>query len=163
MKELEKEFVDLQLELKELEREVEYHQLHTSSANPDDLFLPTTEGFVTSTKVEFDRFEALLKEMKKKFKETLAYFGEDPSDSGAPSVEEMFGTFAVFLQSFSVSAVEHGLISSQPPLGDHRSRYIMMCYIDYNILQDTYQDVITTRKRKEEARKRKEELVGLCN
>ena len=104
MKELEKEFVDLQLELKELEREVEYHQLQSSSATPDDLFLPTTEGFVTSTKVEFDRFEAALKEMKKKFEETLIYFGEDPSDSsGAPSVEEMFGTFAVFLQSFSVS------------------------------------------------------------
>lgn len=107
MKELEKEFVDLQLELKELEREVEYHQLQSSSANPDDLFLPTTEGFVTSTKVKFDRFEAALKEMKKKFEETLIYFGEDPSDSGTPSVEEMFGTFAVFLQSFLVSAVDH--------------------------------------------------------
>ena len=90
-----------------MEREVEYHQLQSSSANPDDLFLPTTEGFVTSTKAEFDRFEAALKEMKKKFKETLIYFGEDSGDSGAPSVEEMFGTFAVFLQSFSVSAVDH--------------------------------------------------------
>ena len=46
MKELEKEFADLQLELKELEREVDLHQSQKASADPDDLFLPTTEGFV---------------------------------------------------------------------------------------------------------------------
>ena len=82
---------------------MEYHHSQSSSTEPDDLFLPTTEGFMTSTKVEFDRFQDLIKQMKEKFEETLVYFGEDPSDSGAPSVEEMFGTFAGFLQSFSVS------------------------------------------------------------
>ena len=103
MKELEKEFTDLQLELKELEREVDLHQSQRSSADPDDLFLPTTEGFVSSTRVEFDRFETLIGDMKSKFEETLVYFGEDPKDSGAPSVEELFGNFAGFLQSFAVS------------------------------------------------------------
>lgn len=104
VKELEKEFADLQLELKELEREVEHHQSQSSSAEPDDLFLPTTEGFVNSTKAEFDRFSRLIQDMKKKYEETLVYFGEDPSDSGAPSIEELFGTFAIFLQSFAVSS-----------------------------------------------------------
>ena len=105
MKETEKEFADFQLELKELEREVEYHQSQSSCADPDDLFLPTTEGFMSSTKDEFKRFEELLKEMKKKFEETLVYFGEDPNNSGAPSIEELFNNFAVFLQSFTVSVL----------------------------------------------------------
>ena len=105
MKELEKEFSDLQLELKELEREVKFHQEQGSSADPEDLFLPTTEGFVSNTKEEFHRFEVLFKDMKKKFNKALIYFGEDPRDSGVPSVEEMFGTFAVFLQHFSVSQI----------------------------------------------------------
>ena len=43
--------------------------------------------------------------MKNKFEETLVYFGEDPKDSGAPSVEELFGNFAGFLQSFAVSLI----------------------------------------------------------
>ena len=103
VKELEKDFADLQLELKELEREVDYHQTQRSSADPDDLFLPTTEGFVSSTRAEFERFEGLIGDMKRKFEETLVYFGEDPKDSGAPAVEELFGNFAAFLQSFAVS------------------------------------------------------------
>ena len=104
MKELEKEFADLQLELKELEREVDHHQSQRSSIDPNDFFLPTTEGFVSSTKAEFDRFAGLIGNMKRKFEETLVYFGEDPKDSGAPSVEELFGNFAAFLQSFAVSS-----------------------------------------------------------
>lgn len=103
VRELEKEFADLQLELRELEREVEHHQSQRSSPDPDDLFLPTTEGFVSSTRTEFERFESLIGDMKRKFEETLIYFGEDPKDSGAPSVEELFGNFAAFLQSFAVS------------------------------------------------------------
>lgn len=106
MKELEKDFADLQLELKELEREVDYHQSQRSSGgDPDDLFLPTTEGFVSSTRAEFERFEGQIGEMKRKFEETLVYFGEDPKDSGAPTVEELFGNFAAFLQSFAVSLI----------------------------------------------------------
>ena len=103
VKETEKEFADLKLELKELEREVEYHQSRSSPADLDDLFLPTTEGFVTSTKEEFKKFEELLREMKKKFEDALVYFGEDAKNSGAPSIEELFNNFAVFLQSFNVS------------------------------------------------------------
>lgn len=103
VKEMEKEFADLKLELKELEREVEYHQSRSSPADPDDLFLPTTEGFVSSTKEEFKKFEELLREMKRKFEDTLVYFGEDAKNSGAPSIEELFSNFAVFLQSFNVS------------------------------------------------------------
>lgn len=107
VKELEKDFADLQLELKELEREVDYHQSQQRSgsggSDPDDLFLPTTEGFVSSTRSKFERFEELIGEMKRKFEETLVYFGEDPKDSGAPTVEELFGNFSAFLQSFAVS------------------------------------------------------------
>lgn len=102
MKELEKDFADLQLELKELEREVDHHQSQ-GSGDPDDLFLPTTEGFVSSTRAEFERLEGLIDDMKRKFEETLVYFGEDPKDSGAPTVEELFGNFSAFLQSFAVS------------------------------------------------------------
>ena len=106
VKETEKEFADLKLELKELEREVEYHQSQSSPADLDDLFLPTTEGFVSSTKEEFKKFEELLREMKRKFEDTLVYFGEDAKNSGAPSIEELFNNFAVFLQSFNVSLSE---------------------------------------------------------
>lgn len=149
MKDLEKEFADLQLELRELEREVEYQQSHRSLAEPDDLFLPTTEGFVSSTKMEFDRFEGLIRDMKNKFEETLTYFGEDPTDSTAPSVDELFGTFATFLQSFSVSFHQTVHVSMVTLIENSISLY----------LQDTHQEVIITRKRKEEARKRREELV----
>ena len=103
MKELEKDFADLQLELKELEREVDHHQSQGSGGDPDDLFLPTTEGFVSNTRAELEQLEGLINDMKKRFEETLIYFGEDPKDSGAPTVEELFGNFAAFLQSFAVS------------------------------------------------------------
>ena len=86
---------------------MDYHQSQQRSgsggSDPDDLFLPTTEGFVSSTRSKFERFEELIDEMKRKFEETLVYFGEDPKDSGAPTVEELFGNFSAFLQSFAVS------------------------------------------------------------
>lgn len=119
VKEMEKEFADLQLELSELEREVDYHKSQRDSADPDDLFLPTTEGFVSSTKEKFEAFNALVVDMKNKFEQALVYFGEDPQDSGSPSVEELFNTFSTFLQSFAVSIVVYitqGLLHRGTPI-----------------------------------------------
>ena len=103
LKDMEKEFTDLKMELRELEHEIEHHQHHRSS-DPNDLFLPTMEGFARSSAGAFERLEKLLKEMRVSFEETMAYFGEDVSDKGAmSSTDEFFGIFGTFLQSFSVS------------------------------------------------------------
>lgn len=105
VKELEKEFTDLKMELRELEREIEYHQQHRSN-EPNDMFLPTMEGFAKTSAESFKKLEKRIEEMKKSFEKTIAFFGEDVSDKAAmPSTDEFFGIFATFLQSFSVSGL----------------------------------------------------------
>lgn len=93
----------MQVELKELEREIEYHKAQTTS-DPSDLFLPTLEGFLAETGQSFQQLGKLMAEMKVRFRNTLEYFGEDLGD-GQPftSTDEFFGIISAFLQSFSVS------------------------------------------------------------
>ena len=104
LKEMEKEFSDLKYELREVEKELVHHQQGKVPPTGEiDLFVPMMAGFVETTKAKFDALAGLLSEMKVLYKETLQYFGEDPSDPGCPSTDEFFGIFSTFLVSFSVS------------------------------------------------------------
>ena len=92
----------MKVELKELEKEIEHHQQQDNS-DPDDLFLPTMEGFVVKTASSFKRVEGKLSQLKEKFKAMLEYFGEETRDGQLfTSTDEFFGIFSTFLQSFSV-------------------------------------------------------------
>ena len=62
---MEKEFTDLQLELRELGREIHHHKQNSRAVNAGDLFLPTMEGFAANTAAIFTDVEDLFQEMKK--------------------------------------------------------------------------------------------------
>ncbi len=109
LKEREKEFSDLQYELKEVQKELAWQREHSNPSNETDLFVPTMTGFVEATKAEFNALKALIAEMKLQYEETLQYFGEDPRDPSCPSTDEFFGIFSTFLVSFSVS-VARGVV-----------------------------------------------------
>jgi hypothetical protein len=98
----------MKLELKELEKEIELHQQQQQEdSDPNDLFLPTLEGFVVETANSFQKLEELLVQMRERFVGLLEYFGEETTGDGKPftSTDEFFGVFSVFMQSFSVSGV----------------------------------------------------------
>ena len=102
MKEVEKDIEDMQTEMLELHKEMKLHQ-REGMHDQDDLFLPTTEGFVADTTASFEELIKLLSKMSKRFKDVLVYFAEETRD-GNPftSTDEFFGNFSTFLQSFSV-------------------------------------------------------------
>ena len=95
----------MKLELKELEKEIEHHQ-QEDDHDPQDLFLPTLEGFVVETAKSFQQLEDLLSQMRERFRGLLEYFGEETTGDGKSftSTDEFFGIFSVFMQSFSVSS-----------------------------------------------------------
>ena len=99
---LEKDIEDMQIEAKELEKEIELHQ-RENGHDQDDLFIKTTKGFVAETITSFAKQNQLLEKMKKQFKTVLEYFSEETGD-GNPftSTDEFFGNFSTFLLSFSV-------------------------------------------------------------
>lgn len=63
LSEIEKDFLDLQFELEELQREIQYQRGHPSG-NPDDLFLPTMEDFSTSTASTFSQLKDTITKMR---------------------------------------------------------------------------------------------------
>lgn len=109
VKEIEKDFADMTLDLKELNKEIEHQQQQQQQAHSDprDLFLPTLEGFVVETGRSFQQMEALFAQMKERFRSLLEYFGEETGDGKIfTSTDEFFGVFSVFMQSFSEAHVE---------------------------------------------------------
>ena len=99
LKEVEKDFEDLQTDLTDLDEEIDWHR-GKDKREKEDLFLETTQGFVKDTRVSFQSQEKLLGKMRNRFKTVLEYFGEE---SKGMSTDEFFGIFSSFLQSFQVS------------------------------------------------------------
>ena len=98
MKEVEKDFEELQSELTELEKEREKYKKE-GEIHEGDLFLYTTEEFSQKTEISFKSQKKFLDKMTNKFKTILEYFGEETSNM---STDEFFGNFSNFLTYFQV-------------------------------------------------------------
>ncbi|XP_054261118.1 disheveled-associated activator of morphogenesis 1 isoform X2 [Macrosteles quadrilineatus] len=94
--ELEKDMAQLRSNLKEVERELEFHRLQP--VVPGDRFLPVMREFLTSATCRFSCLEDLFQDMKTRFDRAVRLFGEDNSTI---QPDEFFGIFDTFLVAFN--------------------------------------------------------------
>ncbi|CAI8048379.1 Disheveled-associated activator of morphogenesis 2 [Geodia barretti] len=101
-KEVEKEFSDMQVDLKDLEHELEF-QRRSGAVDNSDLFIPVIAEFAADVRSVFAGIQTHIVETRTEFHNTLLFFGEDPSDT---TTEEFFNIFTLFLHSVNEAHVE---------------------------------------------------------
>jgi dishevelled associated activator of morphogenesis len=101
-KEVEKEFSDMQVDLRDLEHELQF-QRRSGAADSCDLFIPVMEEFAANVRSVFAGIETQISDTRTEFQKTLLFFGEEPAEV---TTEEFFGIFALFLHSFNEAHVE---------------------------------------------------------
>ncbi|KAK7601114.1 hypothetical protein V9T40_008555 [Parthenolecanium corni] len=94
--ELEKDMLQLRNNLKEVEREIEFHRVQPLL--PGDRFLPVMKEFLTTATCRFSELEDLFQDMKTRFDRAVRLFGEDNSTI---QPDDFFGIFDTFLSSFN--------------------------------------------------------------
>ncbi|XKL66064.1 hypothetical protein PGB90_009484 [Kerria lacca] len=94
--ELEKDMLQLRNNLKEVEREIEFHRVQPLIHG--DRFLPVMKEFLTTATCRFSELEDLFQDMKTRFDRAVRLFGEDNSTI---QPDDFFGVFDTFLTSFN--------------------------------------------------------------
>ncbi|XP_065208750.1 disheveled-associated activator of morphogenesis 1 isoform X3 [Planococcus citri] len=94
--ELEKDMLQLRNNLKEVEREIEFHRVQPLIHG--DRFLPVMKEFLTTATCRFSELEDLFQDMKTRFDRAVRLFGEDNSTI---QPDDFFGIFDLFLTSFN--------------------------------------------------------------
>lgn len=94
--ELEKDMAQLRNNLKEVERELEFHRVQPVVQG--DRFLPVMKEFLTAATCRFSELEDLFQDMKTRFDRAVRLFGEDNSTI---QPDDFFGIFDAFLIAFN--------------------------------------------------------------
>ncbi|XP_075233363.1 disheveled-associated activator of morphogenesis-like protein isoform X2 [Lycorma delicatula] len=96
--ELEKDMSQLRNNLKEVERELEFHRVQPVANG--DRFLPVMKEFLSVATCRFSELEDLFQDMKTRFDRAVRLFGEDNSTI---QPDDFFGIFDTFLTAFNES------------------------------------------------------------
>uniref|UniRef100_A0A8C4NGJ5 Dishevelled associated activator of morphogenesis 2 n=2 Tax=Eptatretus burgeri TaxID=7764 RepID=A0A8C4NGJ5_EPTBU len=115
--ELDKEMSNIRLGLRALEEELNFQSTHPTS--PGDKFVPVMSDFITVASFGFSELEDQLTEAKEKFNKAIGHFGEEV---GRTQPEEFFGTFDLFLQSFTEAQQELEAMKRRKEEEERRAR-----------------------------------------
>ncbi|XP_039293436.1 disheveled-associated activator of morphogenesis 1 isoform X3 [Nilaparvata lugens] len=96
LQELEKDMAQLRNNLKEVERELEFHRVQPVAQG--DRFLPVMKEFLSSATCRFSELEDLFQDMKTRFDRAVRLFGEDNSTI---QPDDFFAIFDTFLTAFN--------------------------------------------------------------